>query len=36
VDFCSDAANAIELDKLGLTIPKAEIIQPIIPVDKPV
>ena len=36
VDFCSDAANAIELDKLGLTIPKAEIIQPITPVDKPV
>ena len=36
VAFCSDEANRLEADKLGLTMPKAEIIQPIIPVDKPV
>ena len=36
VAFCSDEANRLEAEKLGLVMPKAEIIQPIIPVDKPV
>lgn len=36
VSFCSDEANRLEAEKLGLVMPKAEIIQPIIPVDKPV
>ena len=36
VSFCSDEANRLEAEKLGLVMPKAEIIQPITPVDKPV
>ena len=36
VAFCSDEANRLEAEKLGLVMPKAEIIQPINPVDKPV